>query len=343
MVGITNQLSIEDLYEIHQEKLGLEWIAGHQGSKHVIIREEEPVYQKRNRRKKKATASSGKKSRTKKREPKSLSLVGHLNLIHPHQIQIIGEVEVKYLEELRNISMQDAVIQLFKSKPACVIVADGLDAPTLLKRKSNEHSIPLFASPMNSDRLSDVLHYFFTNVFADVLTMHGVYMEVMAIGVLITGPSGIGKSELALELISRGHRLIADDAPQLSRVAPDIINGTCPEALQDFLEVRGLGIINVRELFGDSAIKRNKYLRLIVNLQPMDNDQLLALDRLEGSYSTRSVLELDIPEITLPVAPGRNLAIMMECAARNHILREAGYNAADAFAIRQQKLIDSND
>ena len=340
MVGITNQLSIEDLFETHQEKLGLEWIAGQQGAKHAIIREEEPSYQKKTRGKKKTVS---KKTRSKKNEPKSLSLVGHLNLIHPHQIQIIGEVEIRYLEGLRNISMQDAVIQLFKSKPACVIVADGLDAPTLLKRKSNEHSIPLFTSPMNSDRLSDVLHYFLTNLFAAMLTMHGVYMEVMAIGVLITGPSGIGKSELALELISRGHRLIADDAPLFSRLAPDIINGTCPETLQDFLEVRGLGIINIRELFGDSAIKKNKYLRLIVNLQPMDTDKLLKLDRLEGSYSTRSVLELDIPEITLPVAPGRNLAIMLECAARNHILREAGYNAAEAFAIRQQASIDADD
>ncbi len=340
MVGITNQLSIEDLYNIHKDKLDLEWIAGQQGAKHTIIREEEPAPTAKNRGKKKTT----KKKRGKtNREPKSLSLVGHLNLIHPHQIQVIGEVEVRYLESLRNISMQDAVIQLFKSKPSCVIVADGLEPPTLLKRKSNEHSIPLFTSPMNSDRLSDVLHYFLTNLFADMLTLHGVYMEVMAIGVLITGPSGIGKSELALELISRGHRLIADDAPLFSKVAPDIINGTCPQTLQDFLEVRGLGIINVRELFGDSAIKKNKYLRLIVNLQPMDKENLLALDRLEGSYSTQNVLELDVPEITLPVAPGRNLAIMMECAARNHILRADGYNASEVFAKRQQSLIDAGD
>ncbi len=338
MPGITNQLSIEDLYQIHKEKLELEWIAGQQGARHAIIREEEPVYQKKTRGKK---GGSKKARKTKKAEPKSLSLVGHLNLIHPHQIQIIGEVEIKYLEGLRNISMQDAVIQLFQSRPACVIVAGGLEAPTLLKRKSNEHSIPLLTSPVNSDRLSDVLHYFLTNLFADMLTLHGVYMEVMAIGVLITGPSGIGKSELALELISRGHRLIADDAPLFSRIAPDIINGTCPQTLQDFLEVRGLGIINVRELFGDSAIKRNKYLRLIVQLQPMDTDNLLSLDRLEGSYSTRSVLDMDIPEITLPVAPGRNLAIMMECAARNHILRDSGYNASEIFAKRQQRLIDA--
>ncbi len=334
MVGITSQISIEDLFNIHKDKLDLQWVAGQQGAKHVIIREEASEINKKGKRKKKTIKKTDK-------EPKSFSLVGHLNLIHPHQIQVIGEVEVRYLEGLRNISMQDAVVQLFKSKPACVIVADDLEPPTLLKRKSNEHSIPLFACSMNSDKLSDVLHYFLTNLFADMLTLHGVYMEVMTIGVLITGPSGIGKSELALELISRGHRLIADDAPLFSKVAPDIINGTCPQTLQDFLEVRGLGIINVRELFGDSAIKKNKYLRLIVNLQPMDEKNLLSLDRLEGSYSMRKVLEMDVPEITLPVAPGRNLSIMMECAARNHILREAGYNAAEIFVSRQKDIIDS--
>lgn len=339
MVGITNQLSIEDLYNIHKEKLELEWVAGQQGSKHAIVREEEPLPQKKSGKKK----TNKKKTAPKDSPLKSLSLVGHLNLIHPHQIQVIGDIEIKYLEGLRNISMQDAVIQLFRNRPACVIVADGCEVPTLLKRKSNEHSIPLFTSPVSGSKLADVLHYFLTNLFADMLTLHGVYMEVMAIGVLITGPSGIGKSELALELISRGHRLIADDAPLFSRIAPDIINGTCPKTLQDFLEVRGLGIINVRELFGDSAIKRNKYLRLIVQLQPMDTNNLLALDRLEGSYNTSKILDIEIPEITIPVAPGRNLAVMMECAARNHILRDSGYNASEIFARRQKKLIESGE
>lgn len=322
MTGLTNLLSIEDLYNIHRDKLKLEWIAGQQGAKHAIIRDEEQ-----------STSESS----------SSLSLIGHLNLIHPHQIQIIGKMEIKYLEGLRNISMQDAITQLFHSKPVCVVVVDGCEVPTLLKRKSNEHNIPLFSSPKSGNILANILHYFLTNLFADMLTLHGVYMEVTAIGVLITGPSGIGKSELALELISRGHRLIADDAPLFSRIAPDIINGTCPKTLQDFLEVRGLGIINVRELFGDSAIKKNKYLKLIVQLQPMDANDLLSLDRLEGSYKTRSVLDMDIPQITLPVAPGRNLAIMTECAARNHTLRDSGYNASEVFARRQKRLMESGE
>lgn len=337
MPGLTNELSIEDLYTIHHEKLELEWVAGQQGAKHAIIRDEQLRPTKKSSKKK-----TSKKSHAPEEEaPRSLSLVGHLNLIHPHQIQIIGNMEIKYLEGLRDISMEDAIIQIFKSQPACVIIADGCKVPTLIKRKSNEHSVPLFSTPKNGSRLSDVLRYFLSNLFADMLTLHGVYMEVMAIGVLITGPSGIGKSELALELISRGHRLIADDAPLFSRITPDIIDGTCPETLQDFLEVRGLGIINVRELFGDSAIKKNKYLKLIVQLQPMDNKNLLELDRLEGSYNTRNILDMEIPEITLPVAPGRNLAILMECAARNHILRVSGYNASEIFTKRQTSHIAS--
>jgi len=332
MVEITHQLTVEELFTAQEDKLKLKWVAGQQGSKHIIIPDYDAfpkgqTVAKKTRRKHKPNEDS----------QASKSLVGYLNLIHPHQIQILGEIELKYLDEMRKISKQDSIIQLFNNKPVSIIIADGCPVPTLIKRKSNECSVSLFSSPFSSTRLTDELHYYLTSLFADRSTMHGVFMEIMAIGVLITGPAGIGKSELALELISRGHRLVADDAPLFSRITPDIINGTSPPTLQDFLEVRGLGIINVRELFGDSAIKKNKYLKLIVQLQHLDNKKIHNLDRLEGSYSERDVLGLGIPEITLPVAPGRNLAVMMECAARNHMLRLSGYNAAEIFAKRQEK------
>lgn len=320
MTELTNQLSVGELFNIHRDKLELEWVAGQEGKKRTFVCDEE---------------------QNNLEASNNFSLIGNLNLIHPHHIQVIGKVEIEYLKGLRDISMLDAISQLYNSKPICVIVADGCEVPDLLKQKSDENNIALFSSKKNSSKLANILHYFLTNLFAEMLTMHGVYMEVMAIGVLITGPSGIGKSELALELISRGHRLIADDAPLFSKFAPDIINGTCPETLQDFLEVRGLGIINVRELFGDSAIKKNKYLKLIVQLEPMNAEDLLSLDRLEGSYKTRNVLDVDISQITLPVAPGRNLAVMLECAARNHILRDSGYNTPEVFARRQQKMMEA--
>jgi len=340
MPETTPQLTVQDLFNIHNEKLQLTWIAGQQGNKRIIFPEEiktNPL---------KRDKDDGSMSSLKQAKQDALSgqsLVGYLNLIHPHQIQVLGEMELNYIGGLRDISREDAIRQLFKHQPACIIVSDGSTVPVFLKRKCNENSTPLFSSGMSSIKLTDTLHYYLANFFADVITMHGVFMEVNAIGVLITGPSGIGKSELALELITRGHRLVADDAPSFSRIAPETVNGTCPAALQDFLEVRGLGVINVRQLFGDSAIKINKYLRLIVRLEPMEKDELLRIDRLEGSYRNVRLLDVDIPEITVPVAPGRNLAVLLECAARNHMMRISGYSAAEEFSQRQQQLVEQGE
>lgn len=334
---MTDQITVADLFNNHAQKLMLEWVAGQEGGKRKITPEESSLrphdYAGDD------MDSQGKTKRSRVELPTNKSLVGYLNLIHPHQIQVLGKIELNYLEGLRDISRQDAIRQLFNHQPACLVIAESQTPPTLVKRRCNEQSIPMFTTSLSSTKLTESLHYYLSNLFADVVVLHGVFMEVMAIGVLITGPSGIGKSELALELITRGHRLVADDAPQFSRIAPDIINGYCPELLTDFLEVRGLGIINVRELFGNNAIKSNKYLRLIIRLEPMDKEGLLKLDRLEGSYRTRRVLEVDVPEITVPVAPGRNLAVLVECAAHSHLLRMSGYNASQDFADRQRQLM----
>lgn len=340
MTNITSQITVSELFARHGDRFRLSCTAGQQGLENIIFPEEsdtKPSPRIDDGPDKEHLAPS-----ITTNIPRGKSLIGYLNLIHPHQIQVLGNVELQYIEGLRDITRRDAVKQLFKHKPACIIIAEDKRIPTFLSRKCDEKGVPLFSSPISSTKLTDSLHYYLANLFADIITMHGVFMEVMAIGVLITGPSGIGKSELALEVITRGHRLIADDAPQFSRIAPDIINGTCPDTLRDFLEVRGLGVINVRKLYGDSAIKNNKYLRLIVRLEPIVNDELLKLDRLEGSYRTRRVLDIDVPEIILPVAPGRNLAILLECAARNHILRIGGYDASQEFIDNQQSLIEQN-
>ena len=334
---MTDQITVSDLFNTHAQKLMLEWVAGQEGGKRIITPEESSLRPHDYAADEMYGHDKNKRGRVDL--PTNKSLVGYLNLIHPHQIQVLGKIELSYLEGLRDISRQDAIRQLFSHQPACLMIAESQQPPTLLKRRCNEQSVPMFTTPLSSTKLTESLHYYLSNLFADVVVLHGVFMEVMAIGVLITGPSGIGKSELALELITRGHRLVADDAPQFSRIAPEIINGYCPELLTDFLEVRGLGIINVRELFGNNAIKSNKYLRLIIRLEPMDKERLLKLDRLEGSYRTQRVLEVDIPEITVPVAPGRNLAVLVECAAHSHLLRMSGYNASQDFADRQRQLI----
>jgi len=175
-----------------------------------------------------------------------------------------------------------------------------------------------------------------TPITVERLTLHGVFMEVMGAGVLLSGSSGVGKSELALELITRGHRLIADDAPIFSRMDPNSLVGNCPDLLRDFLEVRGLGLLNIRAMFGDSSIKEARFLQLIVHLEHMDEMELKEIDRLYGSHQIRTFLEVEIPQITIPIAPGRNLAVLVEAAVRDHLLRRNGYNAALDFIERQQ-------
>lgn len=330
------QLTIEELFREYRNQLQLQWIAGGNGRRREIL----PETMSKRPQVEAANLDLTDEIALSQQIPTGRSFIGYLNLIHPHQIQILGNTELNYIENLRRTTREDTIRQLIDHKPACVLLANGREIPAYLQQACETADTPLVTSPLDGSRLIASIYYYLSNLYAEDLTLHGVYMEVMAIGVLITGPSGIGKSELALELITRGHRLIADDAPQFSRIAPDIINGTCPKTLRDYLEVRGMGIINIRKLYGDSAIKENKYLRLIVRLEPMSKEQLLSLDRLEGSHNTRNILDIDVPEITLPVAPGRNLAILLECAARNHSLVVSGYNAAEEFMQNQQALID---
>ena len=196
---------------------------------------------------------------------------------------------------------------------------------------------------MPSHELVTKLRFYLARELADRMILHGVFMEVMSVGVLITGESSVGKSELALELVSRGHRLIADDAPEFRRIAPDTLEGRCPPVLQDFLEVRGLGILNIRQMYGDASIKRQKFLRLIIHLRPLTEESQRNLDRINGESSTTRLLGVEITETTLPVAPGRNLGVMVEAAVRNFLLHEAGYNAAEDMIGRQKALLGDGD
>jgi HPr kinase/phosphorylase len=270
------------------------------------------------------------------------TLVGPLNLIHPNRIQLIGHAEMSYLNRLTSRGRADTIRQLFISAPAAVICTDNLEIPDYLIAAAISTGTPLLSSQADDQRMLNNLQYFLSLELAERETLHGVFLEVLGIGVMLTGMVASGKSELALELVARGHRLIADDAPEFARIAPDIIRGSCPPLLQDFIEVRGLGLLNVRSMFGDTAIKRSKYLRLIIHLAHLDDESLAKMDRLTGSYSTRNILGLEIPLVTLPVAPGRNMAILMETAVRNYILRQAGYDASEDFVTRQRIAIEES-
>ena len=270
--------------------------------------------------------------------------VGFLNLIHINKIQILGREEIAYLDELDDKEKALTVTRIFDTSPLAVIVGDGLEIPVEIEAAAAGQPSALLRSGLRAHELVNYLQYHISRTLAHRTTMHGVFMEVFTIGVLITGEAGCGKSELALELLNRGHRLIADDAPEFTQISPDIIDGSCPEALQDCLEVRGLGVLNVRHMFGDAAVKPNKFLRLIVRLVvPRGEGRAAAVDRLQGDTSTEQVLDLQIPRITLPVMAGRNLAVITEAAVRDFMLKMKGYDAASAFIERHSRLLERRD
>lgn len=275
------------------------------------------------------------------------ALAGFLNLIHANRIQVLGNEELDYLDKLSVRECQKTIKTLLDAGPLAIVVGDDRLMPTAISEQVNPaRQVALMQSSLPAYELVNYLQYHVSRILARRTTLHGVFMEVFTIGVHIMGDPGCGKSELALELLARGHRLIADDAPEFTQISPEIIDGTCPEALQDCLEVRGLGVLNVRQMFGDAAIKLNKFLRLIIRLEiPEKSTSRDHHDRLKGETSSLRVIELDIPCITLQVRAGRNLAVMIEAAVRDFMLRMKGYDATAAFVERHAKLLqqDSGD
>jgi len=309
------RISARQLYDGVHERMGLRWVSGMRGESRVL----EP-------------------STTKARRP---SLIGYLNIIYPNKIQIIGTEELNFLDGLDSRQRWEVIHKVAAYQPVALIVTKDQPVPADLREVAEETNTPLWISPQRGHELLTYLHYHLARMLAAKTTLHGVFLEVFSIGVLITGEAGSGKSELALELISRGHRLVADDATEFTLIAPDVIDGTCPELLQDLLEVRGLGVLNVREMFGHMSVKPSKYLRLVVHLKPIrDGDVNLdntsdALTRLTGDIGHRQVLEVPVPMITIPVASGRNIAVLVEAAVRSHALKSKGIDAAQTFIDRQ--------
>ena len=223
-----------------------------------------------------------------------------------------------------------------------LIVAQGLETPADLMAVCDEHNIPLFSTPLPSAQVIDFLRVFLSKRLAQQITMHGVFMDVLGVGVLITGNSGLGKSELGLELISRSHGLVADDAVEFSRIAPNMIEGRCPPLLQNLLEVRGLGLLDIRTIFGETAVRRKMRLKLIVNLvrrSTMEDN----FERLPIDAQTEEILGLPVRKVTIPVAAGRNIAVLLEAAVRNTILQLRGIDTLQLFMERQRKAMSEED
>jgi HPr kinase/phosphorylase len=272
----------------------------------------------------------------------SLALVGHLNFVHPNRVQVLGCAEMDYLRQLGEEGLTQAIENLFATELAVVIIANGESVPAPLLAAARRTHTPLFTSPQASPELMAVLSHYLTHALADSVNVHGVMLEVNGLGVLLTGNSAVGKSELALELITRGHRLIADDVVDLYKVAPAILEAQCPPMLQDFLEVRGLGVLNIRTLFGEPAVKLRKNLKLIVHLQVQTGAPQEKISRLDMEATSETILGVEINKVYLPVAAGRNLAVLVEVATRNYILRARGINSAEDFIARQQSFLQAN-
>ena len=307
------QINVAELYRNTRLKLKLNWVAGLDGG-----------YKQLN---------------SEKVTKPSLALIGHLNFVHPNRVQVLGCAEMDYLRSLGIIAMQQAIGNLYSTDLAAVVVANGEKPPKELIAAANAHNTPLFTSSMQSPQLMDLLSHYLKQAMAESTSLHGVFIEVQGFGVLIKGDAAIGKSELALELITRGHRLIADDIVDFYRISPDRVEGRCPALLQDFLEVRGLGILNIRALFGDNSVKPTKPLDLIIQLELANMQKPLELDRLNAKTQFERVLEVDICKVVIPIAAGRNISVLVEVAVRNHILLLRGINATLQFSKRQKQMM----
>ncbi len=262
-------------------------------------------------------------------------MVGHLNIVHPERLQVIGQAEIDWIARTPPQRFRQLFDEILTKQPPAILVADNLPVPPAIQEACELTQTPLFTSPKTCSALIDMLRSYLARQLAEVTSMHGVLMDVLGMGVLITGDSGVGKSELALELISRGHGLVADDVVELSRIAPNVIEGRCPGMLRDFLEVRGLGLLNIRTIFGETASRRKMRLKLVVHLQRLQPGR--DAPRLPLDEQTTPILEVPIRKVVIPVASGRNLAVLLEAAVRNTILTMRGIDSMQEFLRRQQQ------
>jgi len=258
-----------------------------------------------------------------------LVLAGHTHGVVPTRVQILGETEITYLEALSPMEQMERARVLFGLGLSLVVVTRGIELPPALVQAAVETSTPLALAQPRSSRTIQVIHVVLDGILAPSETRHGVLMDVHGIGTLLLGPSGIGKSECALFLVERGHRFVADDQVILSLLPSEQILGRAPTLLRNHLEVRGIGIINVRDLFGANAVRTEKIVQLVVELCPWKDGE--SYDRLGLDDSTLDILGVPIPMLRIPIRPGRNMAVILEVAARNHILKTAGHHGAKKF------------
>jgi HPr kinase/phosphorylase len=312
-----NVISADVLFEEFRAKLRWQWVAGLGASE----RRFDEVAVK--------AARSG------------ADLVGYLNYIHPYRVQIMGQREVAYLSNCSSADAARRISRIVTLEPPVLILADGQTAPDELIAMCERAQIPMFATSDSAAFVIDVLRAYLSKHFADRTTMHGVFMDILGLGVMITGESGLGKSELGLELISRGNGLVADDAVDLYRINQTAIEGRCPELLQNLLEVRGIGLLDIRAIFGETAVRRKMRLQLIVHLvrkETLERDY----ERLPHEPLSQDVLGVPVRKVVIQVVAGRNIAVLVEAAVRNTILQLRGVDSYQEFIARHQRAMSKS-
>ena len=269
-------------------------------------------------------------------------LVGYLNYIHPYRVQILGEREIAYLTSASPDDCTRRISRIVTLEPPVLVLADGQTAPDALLSMCERAQIPMFATEGSSAFVIDVLRAYLSKHFAERTTMHGVLMDILGLGVLITGESGLGKSELGLELISRGNGLVADDAVDLYRINQTTIEGRCPDLLQNLLEVRGIGLLDIKAIFGETAVRRKMRLKLIVHLVRRETLER-EYERIPYEPLTQDLLGIPVRKVIIQVEAGRNIAVLVEAAVRNAILQLRGINTYQDFVERHRKAMEKGD
>ena len=304
-------VTVEQLFQDNREALALSWLSGEAYGDAVLD--------------------------TRRINQVNEGIIGHLNFHHPNWIQIFSRTEAAYFKAMADAEREQAFSRLNESALACVIVSDGEPVPEALQRFAERMKVPLIASPLPSLQVIWVVRTYLGRALAEFVTRHGVLLDVLGMGVLLTGDSGVGKSELALELITRGGGLVADDVVELYHIAPETLEGRSPELLKDFLEVRGLGMLNIRTIFGETAVRVRKNLKLIVQLERPVGGVIPGLERLPLTASFEEIMGVKVRKVVLPVAAGRNLAVLVEAAVRNYVLQLRGIDSTQDFIQRQEQ------
>ncbi len=269
----------------------------------------------------------------------ALQLAGFYDYFDPKRLQLIGRVEYTYLESLGAEQRREALERFMRFDLAAIILCHGIDPMPELMEIARKYNRTVMSTVEDTSTFMADLISMLRSAMAPRVTLHGVLVEVYGEGLLITGDSGVGKSETALELIKRGHRLIADDAVEIRRISRETLIGSAPELIRYYMELRGIGVINARHIFGVGAVKPETDVDLVVNFELWDDEK--TYDRLGLETEHTSILGVDLPSYTIPVRPGRNLAVILELAAMNNRQKKMGYNAAEALAREHDALVDS--